>query len=72
MDLDGPAPSGLWGGLTTDEELGVEVPQLPTLLQPNDFRWLSYGVDSLQDSDDSGVDLYLQALQFISSCNENG
>lgn len=72
MDWDGPPPSALWHGPLRDEELLVEVPQLPTLLQTNDLRRLSCIVDPLQESDDSGVDLYLQALQFVSRCIREG
>lgn len=71
MDWDGPGPSALWDGSLGDEELPVEVPQLPTLLQPNDVRRLSLTVDPLQESVDGGVDLYLQALQLISRCNQD-
>lgn len=72
VDWDGPALSALWSGPLGDEELSVEVPHLPTLLQPNDRMQLSRIVDPLHESDDSGVDLYLQPLQFISSCTQEG
>ena len=55
-----------------DEELSVEVPQVRTLLQPHDRMQLSQIVDLLHESDDSGVDLYLLALQFISSSTQEG
>ncbi|XP_067054671.1 uncharacterized protein [Acropora muricata] len=72
VDWEGPAPSALWSGQLGDEELSIEVPQLRTLLQPHDRTQLSRTVDPLHESDDSGVDLYLQALQFISSCTQEG
>lgn len=71
-DWDGPAPSAFWSGPLGDEELSVEVPQLPTRLQPNERIQLSWIVNLLHQSGDSGVDLYLQALQFISSCTQEG
>ena len=71
MDWDGPGPSALWHGSLGDEELPIEVPQLQTVLQPKDGRRLSPTVDPLQESVDCGVDLYLQALQFISRCNQD-
>lgn len=53
-----------------DEVLTVEVPNIPTVLQASDLTQLTCTVNPLQESDDSGVDLYLEALRFICSCIE--
>ena len=70
VDWDGPAPSAQWDGPIEDEVLAVEVPNIPTVLQASDLTQLSCTVNPLQESDDSGVDLYLEALRFIYSCIE--
>ena len=70
VDWDGPVPSSLWDGDIQDDAAPVEVPPLPDLLQPEDFHRLVSEVNPLQESEDSGVDLYITALNFISACVE--
>lgn len=70
MDWNGPAPSALWNGDTQDDAVPAEVPPLPDLLQPEDLRRLIREVNPLQESEDSGVDLYITTLNFISACIE--
>ena len=68
MDWDGPAPSAQWDGPIEDEVHTVEVPNIPTVLQASDLTQLTCTVNPLEESDDNGVDLYLEALRFICSC----
>ena len=70
MDWDGPAPSGLWDGDRQDDVDPVEVPPLPDVLDPADLQRLVNEVNPLQESEDNGVDLYINTLNFIATCTE--
>jgi hypothetical protein len=70
VDWDAPAPSALWDGDPHDDAVPVEVPALPDLLDPEDFHRLVTEVNPLHESEDSGVDLYINTLNFICACTE--
>ena len=70
MDWDGLAPSGLWDGDRQDDADPVEVPPLPGALDPADLQRLVNEVNPLQESEDNGVDLYINTLNFIATCTE--
>ena len=44
---------------------GIEIPNARIILNPNDQEQLAQLVNPLSDSDEYGIDLYLQALQFL-------
>ena len=58
IDEDGPVP-------TDDDNLAVQIPECSYTLSDTDFALLQQTVDPLSSSDDYGIDLYEQTLQFI-------
>ena len=49
----------------TDDHATVEVPVTGNPLQEEDYALLRGSIDPLRNSDDYGVDTYLEALNFI-------
>ena len=68
VDWDGPAQSAIWDGDVNDDAAPVEVPPIPDLIYRDNFERLVTEVNPLQESDDGGVDLYINALNFIYDC----
>lgn len=62
VDWDGPVPNN-----QTDAQEAVEVPTTSNPLQEADYVSLTSLIDPLRDSDEYGVDIYLETLSFIHS-----
>lgn len=68
VDWDGPLPSSQWNIPHEDDVSVLEVPEVPHLLQDHDHQQLVNTVNPLSDSDDYGVDLYIEAKSFLLHC----
>ncbi|XP_068710300.1 uncharacterized protein [Montipora foliosa] len=62
VDWDGPVPNN-----QTDAQEAVEVPTTSNPLQEADYVSLKSLIDPLRDSDEYGVDIYLETLSFVHS-----
>ena len=60
IDWDGPVPNN-----PTDDHATVEVPVTRNPLQEEHYASLKDSIDPLCNSDEYGVDTYLEALYFI-------
>jgi len=60
VDWDGPAPHN-----PNDDQEAVEVPITSNPLQAADYESLKTLIDPLRDSEEYGVDIYLEALSFV-------
>ncbi|KAK3747006.1 hypothetical protein QZH41_011963 [Actinostola sp. cb2023] len=67
VDWDGPLPSSQWN-IPNDDNVPVEVPDTPHLLQDRDYQQLVNTVNPLHDSNEYGVDLYMEAKTFLLRC----
>lgn len=59
IDCDGPLPDCF------QDEGAVIIPEVPTLLSEIDFQDLSTVVSPVQDDDSYGINVYLNARQFV-------
>ena len=59
IDWDGPAPD-----IQASDETTVTVPSTNNPLQEADFMLLKAAVDPQRNSDEYGVDIYLEVLSF--------
>lgn len=66
VDWDGPAPHN-----PTDDQEAVEVPITSNPLQAADYESLKTLIDPLPDSEEYGVDIYLEALSFVHTKTAN-
>lgn len=66
VDWNGPAPNN-----STDDHVTVEVPIIRNPLHPVDYASLTNSIDPLRESDEYGVDIYLEALSFIHTIISN-
>lgn len=60
VDWDGPAPDG-----NLDDATAVEVPNTRNPLQPAQYSSLTNIINPLRNSDEYGIDIYLETLTFI-------
>lgn len=60
IDWSGPAPN-----IQTSYETVVEVPSTSIPLQEADFMLLKATIDAQRNSEEYGVDIYLEVLSFI-------
>ena len=58
IDEDGPVP-------TDDDESVVQIPDCSYTLNDSDFTLLQQTIDPLSSSEEYGIDLYEQTLQFL-------
>lgn len=66
VDWDDPTPSSLWHGQHDDSVEPTKVPAVPAnVIDSERLQVLNQTVDPLQDSDEHGVDLYVNALHCI-------
>lgn len=60
VDWDGPAPD-----VSLDDETPVEVPNTTNPLEPAQYSSLTNLINPLRNSDQYGVDIYLEVLTFL-------
>ena len=60
VDWDGPAPD-----VSLDDETPVEVPNTRNPLEPAQYSSLTNLINPLSNSDEYGVDIYLEVLTFL-------
>ena len=59
VDPEGPEPD--------DEDGAIIVPRLNFQLRPEDYQQLTVTINPMTHSDNYGIDLYEQVIQFINS-----